>query len=293
MGMGVLARLAFAGVMVGSVYALVGMSYSLLYKGTGLINWAQGDAFMIGAFTAWAVLSQWPGAFALAVVAALFVGFGLNWIIYRGPVAAVTRRNGQLVDVLLVTIGVSFLLQNLVMRTLGSTVKAVPPFVGGAFTIGPVITPRQYVIVLVVAMVAVVALHLFLYRTGFGRLMRATADNPYAAVVVGLPVPRVNATTWGIGGALAAVAGALIAPLFGAHFPMGLLIGLKGFAASVAGGFGNVYGALAGGLLIGLAETFAAAYLSSAWKDGIALAILIGFLLLRPTGLFRSEVGSS
>ena len=160
---------------------------------------------------------------------------------------------------------------------LGHERSRSPPLLKGTLHLGPIIVPRQYIIILTTTIVAVALLYTFMRRTGFGTAMRAAADNPYAARVVGIPEDLVNATTWGIGASIAGVAGVMVAPIFGAYFFLGLTVGIKGFAAAVVGGFGRPYGALAGGLLLGVVETLGAAYISSAWKDAFAMAILVLF----------------
>lgn len=284
-----LTRLIIAGVMAGSVYALVGLSFSFVYKGTNLINWAQGDWFMIGAFIGFTVLGVLGLPFWVAIVAAAVILFVLGFIVYRTLVDWMVGRGAKLLDVLLATIGLSILLQNVAMLLWGTSVRRVPPLLDGILSVGEVIVPRQYLIILGVSIVAVAGLYLFMQRTGFGTAMRAAADNPYAARVIGIPEHLVNATTWGIGAAIAGIAGVMVAPIFGAYFFLGLTVGIKGFAAAVVGGFGRPYGALAGGLLLGVIETLGAAYISSAWKDGFAMAVLILFLLFMPHGLFRAE----
>ena len=284
-----LIRLLIAGVMSGGVYALVGLSFSFIYKGTNLINWAQGDWFMIGAFIGFTVLSVLGLPFWVAILATVVILFGLGFGLHRVLVSWMVERGAKLLDVLLATIGLSILLQNVAMLIWGTSVRSVPPLLDGTLAFGAVIVPRQYLIILGVTVVAVATLYLFMQRTSFGTAMRAAADNPYAARVVGIPEHLVNATTWGIGAVVAGLAGVMVAPIFGAYFFLSLTVGIKGFAAAVVGGFGRPYGALAGGLILGVVETLGAAYISSAWKDGFAMAVLILFLLLRPHGLFRAE----
>lgn len=282
-------RLVIAGIMAGSVYALVGLSFSFIYKGTNLINWAQGEWFMIGGFVGYTVLETLGLPFWAAMVIAAIVLFAGGFGVYRVLIHRMIQHGAKLLDVLLATIGLSILLQNLAMLIWGTSVLVVPPLLKGTLHLGPIVVPRQYIIILSTTIVAVAALYTFMRRTGFGTAMRAAADNPYAARIVGIPEDLVNATTWGIGASIAGVAGVMVAPIFGAYFFLGLTVGIKGFAAAVVGGFGRPYGALAGGLLLGVVETLGAAYISSAWKDAFAMAILVLFLLVRPHGLFRAE----
>lgn len=283
-------RLAVAGLMIGSVYALVGIGFSLLYRGTGLINWAQGDFFMIGAFAGWTTVELLGLPFWMGLAGAALLPFIIGFAVHRTFVSWISRRGGQLVDVLLATIGLSIVLQNLARLIWGTEVLKVDSPFPGTVRLGAAIVPTQSLAILGVAALTVVSLYLFLQRTAFGTAMRAAADNPYAANVIGINTRLVNGVTWGISGAIAGIAGLMVAPLFGAYFFMGLTVGLKGFAAAVVGGYGNLWGAIVGGVIIGTVETFGAFLISSQWKDALTMLVLIGFLLVRPQGLFRSAV---
>lgn len=283
-------RLAVAGLMVGSVYAIVGLGFSLLYRGTGLINWAQGDFVMLGAFTGWMTVEVLHLPFWIGLAGAAAVPFAIGYTVRRTFVSWITGRGGRLVDVLLATIGLSIVLQNVARLLWGTEVLKVDNPFPGTFHLGPAIVPNQSVAILAVGVLTVVSLYVFLQYTGFGTAMRASADNRYAATVIGINTQLVGAVTWGLSGAIAGIAGLMIAPLFGAYFFMGLTVGIKGFAAAVVGGYGSVWGALVGGVVIGLVETFGAFLISSQWKDALTMAVLIGFLLVRPRGLFRAEI---
>lgn len=284
-----LLRLVIAGVAIGSVYALVGLSFSYIYKGTNLINWAQGDWFMLGTFCAYIGVVVLDLPFWLTVVGTIGVIFVAGFAFHRTLVRWMVGKGASLIEVLLATIGLSIMLQNAALLIWGSGVLNVPALFPGTARWGEIVVPQQYLAVLVVSILAVTVLYLFMSRTDLGLSMRASADNPFAAKVVGIPKDRIDATTWGVGAAVAGLAGAMVAPIFGAYFFLGLTVGIKGFAAAVVGGFGRPYGALAGGLFIGVLETLAAAYWSSAWKDAIAMAVLLLILLVRPHGVFRAE----
>lgn len=284
-----LLRLVVAGIMIGSIYALIALGFSLTYSGTGLINWATGEFYTVGAFLAWTMLSLFGLPFIIALPMAFLILLILGAGVYLGPVRFVTKKGGRFVEVLLLTIGLSFVLRNGAQAIWGSSILTVPNILPGSFAIGPVSFPKLYLVVLGVAVLAVALLFLFLTRTGFGTAMRASADNPYAAAIIGVPVLKVNAMSWGIAAAVAGLGGFLISPLFGALFSMGLLAGLKGFVAAVVGGFGNPRGALLGGLLLGITETLITSYFSSQLKDVVAMVLLVIFLAFRPQGILRSS----
>lgn len=290
MDVDIILRLTLAGLMIGSVYALVGLGFSLLYHGTGLINFAQGEFVMIGAFAGWTTVELLGLPFWVGLLGAAVVPFVIAFAVHRTFVSWITTRGGRLVDVLLASIGLSIVLQNLARLLWGTEVLKVTNPLPGTVRFGAAIVPAQSVAIVVVSVITVVVLYVFLQRTAFGTAMRAAADNRYAASVIGINTKLVNGVTWGIAGAVAGIAGLMIAPLFGAYFFMGLTVGLKGFAAAVVGGFGNLWGAVAGGMIIGLAETFGAFFISSQWKDALTMVVLILFLLVRPQGLFRAAI---
>ena len=282
-------QLLASGLMVGSVYALIGLSYSFLYRGTNRINWAQGDFFMIGAFVTWTLVVKLNWPYWLAPLGAIVALAMLGLFVYGTIVNWISRRGGKLVDVIVATIGLAILLENLASVVWGTVVLSVPNPLPGVLKLGAVLIPRQSLNIMGIAFLTVIILYLFLTRTSFGMAMRATADNRYAATVIGINTRLVDATTWAISAAVAGVAGVALAPLIGAHFFMGVITGLKGFAAAVVGGYGNPWGALVGGLMLGVVETFGVFVLPSQWRDVITMAVLILFLLFRPHGLFRTE----
>lgn len=282
-------QLLVSGLMNGGVYALIGMSYSFLYRGTNRINFATGDFFMIGAFVTWTIVSKVGMPYGVGPLAATIALAAVGLLIYRTIIRWISKRNGKLVDVIVATIGLSILLQNTASVVWGTVVRAVPNPLPGIFEAGSFRVPRQSLGIVAIALVTVVVLYLFLTYTKFGMAMRATANNRYAASIVGVNTRRVDGVTWAIAAGVVGIAGAAIAPLTGAHFFMGVITGLKGFAAAVVGGFGNPWGALVGGLALGVIETFGVFVVESQWRDMITMMVLIGFLVLKPNGLFNVE----
>lgn len=289
MNLTIASQLFASGLMIGSVYALIGLSFSFLYRGTNRINFAQGNFFTLGAFVTYTMvklmeLPYWLAPFGGAISLAL-VGI----IVYSTIVRWIARRGGKAVDVILATIGLGILIENLISIVWGTHMHNVPNPLPGVLRAGPVLMPRQFLSVMGITLITVVVLYLFLQRTNFGTAMRATANNRYAANVIGINTRIVDMVTWAISAAVAGIAGVALAPLFGAHFYMGVITGLKGFAAAVVGGYGNPWGALVGGLLLGLIETFGVFVMPSQWRDVLSFSVLIAFLLFRPHGIFRSE----
>ena len=287
------------GLTIGAVYALIALGYTMVYGVIQLINFAHGEVFMVGAYvglSVFLILGQplvsggSTGGFLLALGAAgLFcclLGIAIERVAYR------PLRQAPKLSVLITAIGVSFFLQNAVMLSFGAQDRYVPspvPVVHwgrGAVTV----TPMQ-VIIFAVSLGLMAALQAVVYGTRFGRSMRATAQDPLAAQLMGISVDRVISATFAIGSALAGGGGVL----FGVHYSTvnfhdGYLTGLKAFTAAVLGGIGNIPGAMLGGILLGLLEGLAAGYLSSQWKNAVAFAVLILVLLVRPRGLLGERV---
>jgi branched-chain amino acid transport system permease protein len=286
------------GVAVGAIYALIALGYTMVYGILKLINFAHGDVFMLGSFVGfyaggWAAtrLHAQGGALGwvvaglimlLAMVVCGAVGYLNERIAYR------PLRNSPRIASLITAIGVSFLLEYGGQFVFGPDPKFFPTLVEKhLINLGGVATTNYQIIVLVVAVIFMGILQYIIYGTKFGRAMRAVSYNFETASLMGIPTDRVISTTFIIGSALAAVAGIL----FGLSYPkidplMGIMPGLKAFIAAVLGGIGNVPGAVVGGLIIGVIESFVGGSRFSNFRDAIAFVILIAILLFRPSGLF-------
>ena len=284
------------GLTIGAVYALIALGYTMVYGILQMINFAHGEVFMIGAYVGLSVLLLGgPGsgglfwliaALAAAAGACCLLGLAMERVAYR-PLRAAPK-----LSVLITAIGLSFFLQNAVMLGYGAQDRYVPAVLpvrqwGGA---GAAITPMQAAI-FAVSFLLMLGLQAMVYGTKLGRSMRAVAQDPLAARLMGIPVDRVIATTFAIGSALAGAGGVL----FGVHYSTinfhdGYLIGLKAFTAAVLGGIGNLPGAMLGGLLLGLMEGLGAGYVSAQWKNVVAFAVLILVLLFRPHGLLGERL---
>jgi branched-chain amino acid transport system permease protein len=290
------ARNLVEGVSLGGVYALVALGYTMVYGVLGLINFAHSDVFMVGAY-AGIFAAAWFGvtatssghssvgialacfAFAMATSAAL--GMTVERFAYR-PV-----RHAPKLTPLVTAIGVSMLIQNVAMLVFSSTPRGFPPVVRSTtVSLGPVAVTNVKLLNLAAATALMVALTFLVQRTRVGRAMRAISTNIEAARLMGVPTDRIIAITFGLGSALAGAGGIL----FGLDQPKidplsGVQPGLKAFVAAVLGGIGNIPGAMLGGLLIGMVEQLASAYLSSSFAPAIVFSILVAVLLVRPQGL--------
>ena len=291
------------GLVLGSIYALVALGYTMVYGIMGLINFAHGEVLMIGAMVALFVIKALPGlpvfvAVPLALVVAasvcMAVGFTIERVAYR-PL----RRAPKLAP-LITAIGVSIILQNLAMLIWGRNYHAFPPILPTSDheIFGATITSLQIVIIVVAALM-MAGLTLLIQRTRLGRAMRATSENPPIAQLMGVNINQIISATFVIGSALAAVAGLMVSANYSiAHYYMGFMLGLKAFTAAVLGGIGNLAGAMLGGLLLGIIEALGAGYigdltggfLGSHYQDIFAFFVLIGVLVFRPSGLIGERV---
>ena len=295
------------GLVLGSLYALVALGYTMVYGIINLINFAHGEVLMVGAMTCWSVMTflaenvpqlapAW--AFAMGLIAAAFVCVLLNVAIEK--LAYRPLRNAPKLAPLITAIGVSILLQTLAMIIFKPNYKSFPnPMPSAPMNIlGAVITPTQVMILITTACLLLILMWV-IHRTRLGRAMRATSENEQMASLMGIQPDRVISATFAIGAVFASVAGVMWAANFGTvHHAMGFLPGLKAFTAAVLGGIGNLPGAVLGGLCLGLIESVGSGYLGpltggvlgSQYSDIFAFLVLIGMLTLRPSGLLGERV---
>jgi branched-chain amino acid transport system permease protein len=287
--MGIALQLLFTGLGIGSIYALVALGFVLIYRATNVVNFAQGDFAMLGAFSMVVLcidfqLPYWLGIL-ITLVAMLAFGALFNFAVYY------PLRNRGFQPVIISTIGASILLENGVLAAYGPRPQTLPSFFSSpGFSIGPIFFDSQYLSILGVTMVMVTLQYLFFERTLLGKKMQATSQDKEMARLLGIPVATMTMLTFIYSSALGGLAGILVAPILFVSVSMGSSIALKAFAASIIGGFGNVTGAIVGGLALGVVETFGAAYISVPYKDAFAFIVLVVFLLFRPQGLFGEKV---
>lgn len=288
----------FNGLSLGAIYALIAIGYTMVYGIIGMINFAHGDIYMIGAYVGLVTLSAigtqggvpiWLVIGLMLVVAAIITGvygFVVEQVAYK-PV-----RNSPRLVALISAIGMSIFLQNWVALGQGARDMAVPSLLPGALQFGggdggfEIFIPYTRIMIIVVAVVLMVLLTLYIRHSRMGRASRACAQDMHMANLLGINTNRVISFTFILGAVLAAVGGVLIALAVGKLNPfIGFLAGIKAFTAAVLGGIGSIPGAMLGGVLLGVAETLAAAYISSEYKDIVAFTLLVLILLVRPTGL--------
>jgi len=283
-------QLALSGIAIGCVYALVALGFVLIYKATETVNFAQGDLMMLGgffAYTATAIMG-WP--YWAAIVFALIVMAAFGMLAERVVLRPVLGQ--AQFTVVMVTIGVGYVMRGVVSMMPGwgtDTFKIVTPFAEKVVNIGgAAISLEQLMIILMTAALCVVLFGFFRF-TRIGIAMQAASQNQLAAYYMGIPVARINTLIWGLSAAVATFAGILLAPITFVHANMGF-IGLKAFPAAVVGGFGSIPGAIAGGIIIGLVESFAGFYLPEGFKDIAAYIVVLFVLMVKPSGLFGEKL---
>jgi len=277
------------GLTVGAIYALVALGFTIILNASQVINFAQGEFVMIGGMaTVSLTASGLPLALAipLAVAAAALVGLVLE------KFAIEPARGASVITLIIITIGASIFLRGLATLVWDKNFHTLKSFSGDApiALAGATVLP-QSLWVLGVTIVILVVLSWFFGRTLLGKAMLATSHNRLAAQLVGVNVRTVLLVSFGLSAALGAIAGILIAPISFTSYDVGVMLGLKGFAAAILGGIGSGVGAVLGGILLGIAETMSAGYVSSAYKDAIALLIILAVLFFRPSGLFGKRGG--
>jgi branched-chain amino acid transport system permease protein len=292
------------GLVLGSLYSLVALGYTMVYGILKLLNFAHGDVFMVGAFIGYGVLASLGGPlapvlglvplllvmFAVAMLGSGILGVAIERFAYR------PLRNAPRIAPLISALGVVFFLESSVQLITNSThseydnFSVFGPLFNPVFTVAgnPVTVVQVLVVSTAVALMAV--LMLLVYRTKLGKAMRATAFDREAASMMGIDTDRVISATFFIGSVLAGAAGVMYGLyLSDTYFFVGFLYGLKAFTAAVVGGIGSIPGAMLGGVLVGVVESFAGGYAGGQWKDIVVFGILILFLLVRPTGLLGSH----
>ena len=272
------------GLAVGCIYGLVALGFVLIYKATELVNFAQGDLLMLGAFVCYMAVVWWGFdywlAFALAIVVIGIFGALLDMTILR-------RVIGQpQFAVVMLTIGLGSIFRTFASVTWGSEIYTLPTPFGGVTQIGGITLSHQYLAIIIGTLLLCGVLYAFFNFTRIGIAMQATSQNQLAAYYMGIPVKLIFSMIWAISAGVATAAGVLLAPVTLIDINMGLAVALKAFAAAVLGGFGSIPGALVGGIVIGLIELYAGATLPEGFKDMAPYIVLLVMLAVRPQGLF-------
>ncbi|HXZ55908.1 MAG TPA: branched-chain amino acid ABC transporter permease [Burkholderiales bacterium] len=282
-----LAQYLLSGITIGAIYALVALGFSIIFNASHVINFAQGEFVMIGGMTTVSLAGTGlpvPAAMVAAVLLSALVGLALE------KFAVEPARGAPVVTLVIITIGASILLRGIAALVWDKKLHTLAPFSGNTpiEVAGAALLPQSLWVV-GVTLAIVLALSWFFGRTLLGKAMLATSTQRTAAQLVGINVRRVLFVSFGLSAGLGAVAGILITPITLTSWDVGVMLGLKGFAAAVLGGLGSGPGAVLGGVLLGVAESLSAGYVSSAYKDVIAFVLMLAMLFFMPTGILGSR----
>lgn len=288
----VLLQLTIDGITRGAMYGLMAAGLALIFGIVRVINMAHGEFFMLGGYAMYfaVVALGLPAPVGIVFAAAAMFVFGMA--LEQGLIAPLRNRLGErwLVDGYVLTIGVMVVLQNLALIGFGPRERGIATLWPGRLEIGDIVISNERLVILIGAILAMAALGLFLTRTNLGRAIRATAEHPDAAKVMGINTGRIYAITFGLGSALAGAVGGLLLSIYPAFPTVGGDILLKAFVVVIIGGLGRVSGAMLAGPLLGVIEAFAAAYAPGGWQNTITSLLVLSVLVLRPQGLFSSQV---
>ncbi len=289
-GGGMLLQQILNGIMLGGAYALIAIGYTLVFGVLHLVHLAHGEVFMVGAFIALQAVLLTGGGVAVALPVAALSAALVGVLVYLVAIKPIRVRKGHYLAPMISTIGAGLVLQEVATRTFGGEQVGFPmQMESHVWHLGPVTLTSVQIVILVVSVGLMFALHLFVTMTRVGMAMRATAESMVISNTLGIRSDRIIILTFAIASALAGVAGVLVGMSFNSISPyMGVDMGIKGLAAMLLGGLGNVYGAMIGGLVIGLVEVVSVGYLSSSYRDAFAFFVIIAVLLLRPRGIFGS-----
>lgn len=281
-------QLLVSGIALGVVYGLIAMGMVLIFRAVGVVNFAQGDFLMLGGFVAF-VLNQQAGlpigvcfgitALIMGVCGVLFQ-FAAYWPL----------RKAKDKTIVVSTLGAAIVLREACRLIWGATPKTVDAFVDGAVKVGSAVLQWQYIVIIAVAACLMLLIYLLLEKTFIGNILQATAQDQRTASLMGISVVTAISVTFAISIMITGLGGLLLAPLFVVTTTMGVTTGVKAFTAVIIGGFGSVPGAIIGGLIVGLTETFAGGYISTTYKDALVFVVLIFVLIVRPQGLFGEKI---
>lgn len=282
------------GIIIGSIYSLIAIGLTMIFGVMKITNFAHGDYSMVGAYAAVFVMAWLPGWFGwIGSIVAAAAAVGILGIITERLVfrPLLTRRTD--IDIIMVSIGLFILLENLSQLVFGATPRMLQdPFGSATVNLGVFSTSILRLFCLAFSCIAMGFLHLFLNRTQTGIAIRATSQNRNAALLMGIDISHVYTLTFALGAGIAGIAGVLYGTLFAVFPTMGALPTLKAFVVTILGGMGNLRGAFFGGFILGVAETLGGSYISMQYKNSIGFVIIILVLLIRPNGLFGRREGT-
>ena len=272
-----------SGVTVGFIYALVGIGFTVIYNSSGIINFSQGEFVMAGGMsTVFLLKAGLPlgVSFILAIMITSIIGIVLYKLI------SYSKESSQ-ISLIILTLGFAIFLRGLAEVIFDKELHTMPSFVGnGSFDIFGATLSYQSILIMVVSIVIVIFLYFFFKKTKTGQAMMATSINADSARLMGINIKKILMINFALSATIAAIGGVLLTPITSTNYEVGIMLGLKGFAAAIIGGLGNPFGAVAGGLVLGILESFVAGYISSEYKDAVAFVVMLGILFFMPGGIF-------
>ena len=274
------------GITIGFVYALVGMGFTVIYNSSGIINFAQGEFVMAGGMiSVFLIASGSPTilAYILAIIATAILGL-LLW-----KLTDFSKDSSQ-VSLIILTLGYAIFLRGLAEVLFDKELHTLKPLLGnGSIELFGTVVSYQMLLIITVSILIVTALWLFFKKTWLGKAMVAASQNVDSAKLMGISISKILMLNYTIAATIAAVAGILLTPITSTNYEVGMMLGLKGFAAAIVGGLSNPFGAVIGGLLLGIMETLVAGYVSSEYKDAVAFIIMLLILFFRPGGILNTS----
>ena len=283
-----------SGLVIGSIYGLIALGYSMIYKSSGLLSFVQGDIMTLGAFLGLTFYSYLGLPFVVSLLLTVLCAVAFGFALEKGVIRPLLNKNVMAVYIVLATIAISYIVQNGSMVAWGSITLNFPSIFGvSTIRIGNINVQPEAIMCIAVGFVCMLLLHFYMTKTRLGTSMRAASMDAMAAESCGIDVSLSTGLSWGLSAVLAAIAGILIGPIYGVYTTLGATNGRKGFSSAVIGGYGNMYGAILGGIILGLVETFSASLISSTYKNLIAYCLLLIFLLVKPTGIFNEKAVQS
>lgn len=283
-------QLLFAALLAGSIYGLIALGYSLIYRASGIMNLSQGDAMCLGGFIGYTLYNKLQLPVMIAFPGLIICCFVIGCVMERFVIRPIFNRNVSTSAIILATVAVSYIIQSVELIIWGGAPLRINSFFNvQTITIGGTMYQTETILCIVVSLIAMLFLHFFMKKTSFGIAMRAAAMDPDAARSCGINVDSTNRMTWGLSICLAGLAGMLVGPLYGVSTTLGTSMSSKGFASAVVGGYGDMYGAIVGGYALASAETFSAGYISSAHKQLVAYIVVLIMLCVKPRGLLNAE----
>ena len=274
-----------SGVTVGFIYALVGMGFTVIYNSSGIINFSQGEFVMAGGMSA-VFLLKTGMPFWMAFILSILITALLGIILWK---LIDLSKEKSVISMIILTLGYSIFLRGLAEVVFDKELHTLPSFVSdGSISVFGTVLTYQSLLIIVVSIVIVIALYLFFNKTKTGKAMIATSNNPESAKLMGINIKKILMLNFAISATIAAIGGMLLAPITSTNYEIGIMLGLKGFSAAVIGGLSQPFGAVVGGLILGILESLVAGYISSEYKDAVAFVALLGILFFMPGGIFSN-----